>query len=97
MRGGERKKVKKWRGHYFVYVRSANDREVRKYRIITPGLKSELRKWEAQNKLKQIIDRETGGPVATPDSEVTLRWFWENRFLPLQAHWRESTREGLCS
>jgi len=89
------KKLKKWREHYFVYERSANDREVRKHRIITLGLKSELRKWEAQNKLKQIIDRETGGPVARPDSEVTLRWFWENRFLPLQVHWRESTREGV--
>jgi integrase len=89
------KKLKKWRGHYFVYVQSVDGQEIRKHRIVTLGLKSELRKWEAENKLKKIIERDTGAMFAKPDSEVTLRWFWENRFLPLQVHWRDSTRVGV--
>jgi integrase len=89
------KKAKKWRGHYFVYVRSADDEEVRKHRVVTLGLKSELRKWEAEKKLKEIIERETGKGTAKPDSNVTLRWFWENRFLPLQVGWRDSTRSAV--
>jgi hypothetical protein len=89
------RKAKKWRGHYFVYVRSSDDREIRKHRIITLGLKSELRKWEAENKLRDIIDHETGARTAKPDPNVTLRWFWDSRFLPLQVRWRDSTRSAV--
>src|SRR5262249_28049524 len=89
------KKSRKWRGHYFVYVRNA-DREVRKHRIVTLGLKSELRKWEAENKLKAVIARETGGQrSAKPDPTVSLKWFWESRFLPLKVGWRDSTRSAV--
>jgi integrase len=89
------KKTRKWRGHYFIYVRSA-DREVRKHRIVTLGLKSELRKWEAENKLKVVIARETGGQrSAKPDPTVSLKWFWESRFLPLKVGWRDSTRSAV--
>src|SRR5262249_23849835 len=28
---------------------------------------------------------------------VTLNWFWENRFIPLQSHWRDSTRLVLLN
>jgi hypothetical protein len=58
------------------------------------GLKSELRKWEAE-KLKEIIERETGTLTAKPDLNVTLSWFWQNRFLPLQVGWRDSTRNAV--
>jgi integrase len=61
----------------------------------TLGLKSELRKWEAEKKLKEIIERETGKSTAKPDPAATLRWFWEHRFLPLQVGWRDSTRSAV--
>jgi integrase len=89
------KKLKKWRGHYFVYVRSSDDREIRKHRVVTLGLKSELRKREAEGKLRDIIDRETGATATKPDPDVSLRWFWEKRFLPLQVRWRDSTRSAV--
>ena len=89
------KKAKKWRGHYFVYVREGEGTSVRKHRVATLGLKSELRKWEAEKKLREIIERETGKASDKPDSNVTLRWFWENRFLPLQVGWRDSTRAAV--
>lgn len=62
------KKAKKWRGHYFVYVRSEDDEDVRKHRVVTLGLKAVFRKWEAEKKLKEIIERETGKGTAKPDS-----------------------------
>ena len=89
------KKLKKWRGHYFVYVRSSDDREIRKHRVVTLGPKSELRKREAESKLRDIIDRETGVTATKPDPDVSLRWFWEKRFLPLQVGWRDSTRSAV--
>jgi hypothetical protein len=89
------KKVRKWRGHYFVYVRSEDGDDVRKHRIVTLGLKSELRKSEAEKKLKQIIECETGKSAGKADSNVTLRWFCENRFLPMQVGWRDSTRGAI--
>jgi integrase len=89
------KKVKKWRGHYFIYIRNSETVDTRKHRVVTLGLKSELRKWEAEKKLKEIIESETGTVTAKPDLNVTLSWFWHNRFLPLQVGWRDSTRNAV--
>ncbi|MCU1325434.1 MAG: integrase family protein [Bryobacterales bacterium] len=89
------KKAKKWRGHYFVYVKASDDSVTRKHRVVTLGLKSELRKGEAEKKLRQIIERATGTVTARPDENVSFRWFWENRFLPLQVGWRDSTRAAV--
>jgi integrase len=91
------KKVKKWRGHYFVYVQKPDGTEQRKHRIALLGTKSEMRKFQAEKKLKEIIEREVGEGTARPDETVTLNWFWENRFIPLQAHWRDSTRLVLLN
>ncbi|MCU1330590.1 MAG: site-specific integrase [Bryobacterales bacterium] len=51
-----------------------------------------LKKWEAEKKLKAIIDREMTEGHAPPDATMTLRQFWNERFLPLEVRWRQSTR-----
>jgi integrase len=87
-RGSRRKK---WYGHYFVYVME-NGVEVRKHRGVVLGAKSELRKWEAQEKLRAIIERETG-TVNPIKEDVTLRWFYQQRFEPMRrGGWGENTR-----
>jgi integrase len=86
------KTVKKWKGHYYVYVRDDNGRERREHRSVMLGAKSEMRKWEAQGQLRQIIEREAGiSSASRPSDRVTLEWFWQNRFEPIQT-WRKSTR-----
>jgi Phage integrase, N-terminal SAM-like domain len=56
------------------------------------GLKQELKKRDAEQKLRVYIAQVVGQSSAKPDESVTLGWFWENRFLPLQTRWRDSTR-----
>jgi integrase len=85
------KKIRKWRGHYYVYVQQENGTEVRRHRVVTLGLKAKLKKYEAEQKLREIITREVGTGGARPDDMVSLEWFWTNRFLPLKT-WRHSTR-----
>ncbi len=92
-RGGRRKK---WYGHYFVYVME-DGVEVRKHRGVVLGAKSELRKWEAQEKLRAIIEHETG--TVNPIKEaVTFGWFYDNRFEPMRkGKWDDATRRGNSS
>jgi len=90
---GKRRKV--WRGHFYVYAKTPDGSETRRHRNVTLGAKSEMKKWEAEKKLQQIIERESGTTACNPDPTVTLSWFWENRFLPLQVQWRGSTRVVL--
>ena len=85
------KRVRKWRGHYFIYVVDANGKEQRKHRNVTLGPRSELKKWQAEQRLREIIAREAGEGTARPDSSVTFALFWKTKFLPLQT-WRDSTR-----
>ena len=75
------KHIKKWRGHFYVYQKQTDGSEVRRHRNIPLGLKSEMDKGEAKAKLREIIARETKD-VAPAPVNVTLRWFYENRFLP---------------
>ncbi len=88
------KKVKKWKGHYYVYVRHLDGKEERSHRAVVLGLRSEMRKTDAEKKLKEIIDRNnrTDQPGRlTPD--CTLRWFWDNRYRPLKEPlWKISSR-----
>ena len=93
MESGKRRKM--WRGHFYVYLKRPDGTEVRRHRNVSLGAKSELKKWEAEKKLEQIIERESATTAFRPDPTVTLSWFWENRFLPLQVRWRESTRVVL--
>jgi integrase len=88
-RGGKRKT---WYGHYYVYVMK-NGVEVRKHRGVPLGYKSELAKWEAEDKLRGIIARETG--IVEPIKEdVTLRRFYEDKFEPSRCGgWLDNTRK----
>jgi len=46
---------KRWYGHYYVYVRDAAGKEVRRHVGVALGNKAEVRKWEAKEKLKKFI------------------------------------------
>lgn len=86
------KRVKKWRGHFYVYQKQADGTEVRRFRNIFIGYKAEIDKGEARAKLRDIIARETKG-VAPAPVNVTFRWFYENRFLPQkEEQWKVTSR-----
>ncbi len=86
------KHIKKWRGHFYVYQTQADGSEVRRHRNIPLGLKSELDRGDAKAKLREVIARETKD-VAPAPVNVTLRWFYENRFLPQkEQQWKVTSR-----
>ena len=86
------KHIKKWRGHFYVYQKQTDGSEVRRHRNIPLGLKSEMDRGEARAKLREIIARETKD-VAPAPVNVTLRWFYENRFLPQkEQQWKVTSR-----
>lgn len=88
------KRIKRWRGHYYIYTRQADGTEKRRHKTVSLGLKSKVRKWEAEKALRRIIDETTGTVQARPSGEVTLRWFWAARYLPLKAPtWKPSSRQ----
>ncbi len=85
-------RVKKWKGSYYIYQTDGAGVERRVHREPVLGLKSELKKWEAEKKLQEIIDKETSAKVL-PSPDKTLRWFWADRFLPMkEPHWKASSR-----
>ena len=52
-----------------------------------------MTKGGAKEKLQQIIFKEIGQGVG-PTDEVTLTWFWENRFKPMrEGGWEEPTKD----
>ena len=85
------KRRKSWYGHYFVYEQGR-----RKHRGVWLGWKSELRKWEAQEKLRAIIAQATqAGMAPTAKPDTTFHTFYEQVFLKLrQGRWAEATRRG---
>jgi integrase len=86
------KRVKKWRGHFYVYQRQADGSEVRRFRNILLGPKADMDKGAARAKLRETIARETKDVAPAPVS-VTLRWFYENRYLPQkQEQWKVTSR-----
>jgi integrase len=86
------KRIKKWRGHFYVYRKQSDGKEIRRFRNIMLGLKAEMDKGEARAKLREIIARETKDITPAPIS-VTLRWFYENRFLPQrEEQWKITSR-----
>jgi len=86
------KRVKKWRGHFYVYQKQPDESEIRRHRNIFLGLKAEIDRGQAKSKLREIIARETKN-VATASAAVTLRWFYENRFLPQkEQQWKVTSR-----
>jgi len=86
------KRVKKWRGHFYVYEKQADGSEIRRHRNVFLGLKSERDKGEAKARLREIILRKTN-ERGLPPAEVTLRWFYQNRFLPQkEQQWKVTSR-----
>jgi integrase len=93
------KRKKKWYGQFRVYRTDREGKEVIKVKRVVLGLKSELRKHEAEEKLSQIILRENGKErgveVAIPlaDDSVTFDWFVAEKYLLMQrSKWRIATR-----
>ena len=90
------KGTKKWAGHYHVYILDENGREQRRKKYVILGLKSQMRKWEAEDKLFTLIAKETGTGTPRPDPEVTFGWFWKFRYLPLkESRWKRSQRDAV--
>jgi len=86
------KRVKKWRGHFYVYQKQADGSEIRRHRNIPIGFKFEMDKGQAKQKLREIITRETKDVPLAPVN-VTLRWFYESRFLPQkEEQWKITSR-----
>ena len=89
---------KKWYGKFRVYMRDRDGREAERTRKVVLGLKSELRKWEAEKKLQEVILKENGNGNADrlviSDDTVTFGWFVAERYLPMRrGRWRPPTRE----
>jgi hypothetical protein len=78
------KKVKQWRGHYYLYLPRQEGGERRCHKTVTLGPKARLRKWEAEQKLRQLIcGQDPGQPQPGPQQGLTFGWFWLNRYLPV--------------
>jgi integrase len=93
-------KKPKWKGHYWIYERQADGSDRRVHKSIVLGPKKSLRKWEAEKRLEQHIEKETkqstGATIVPPSKELTLRWFFENRFRPMmEPKWKESSRRDV--
>ena len=86
------KRVKKWRGHFYLYQKHAGRAETRRHRNVLLGTKAEMDKGTARGKLREIIARETRNAPPAPVN-VTLRWFYESRFLPQkEQQWKVTSR-----
>ena len=84
----------KWYGEFYIYRIGKDGKERRLHRTVVLETKSELKKWEAQKKLREMIDRETSGGII-PEI-VTFGWFWENRYVPIRTErLRRSSKKNL--
>jgi hypothetical protein len=89
---------RKWYGKFSVYLKGRNGEEVERTRKVVLGKKSELRKWEAEEKLKTIVQEENGkgvrGFVARADDSVTFGWFVSEKYVPMRrGRWRPATKQ----
>jgi integrase len=87
---------KKWYGYFRRTVLDPETNEPKT--VSTPialGLKSQMTKFEAREKLVEEITRLTGqsaGDDSIKNGAVTFGWFVRNRFFPLkEARWKEET------
>ncbi|MEQ1949371.1 MAG: site-specific integrase [Bryobacteraceae bacterium] len=86
------KRLLKWKGHYYIYERQIDGTEKRRHRAVILGLKSQMTKAAAEDRLKEIIDKKTGATTTHPSGDVTLGWFWKERFRPLkEPTWKASS------
>ncbi len=93
------KRIKKWYGQFRVYRVDREGKEVERTRKVVLGLKSELRKYQAEEKLEEIVRRENGKAgsavsVRQADDAVTFGWFVKEKYLPIKrGRWRRATRD----
>ena len=85
---GKRRKM--WYGKYRVWQRDPDtDTFVTKHRLKRIGPKSEMTKFEAEERLRKMIkaDHDTAPSVSTEvaPKHLTLKWFVDNRHLPMMA------------
>ena len=86
------KRVKKWRGHYYVHEKQPDGREMRRHRNVFLGLKAQMDRAQARARLRDLIIADTKGAVSRPVA-ATFRWFYENRFLPQkEQQWKITSR-----
>lgn len=89
-------RLKRWYGHYFIYIRDEAGSEKRHHVGVSLGEKSRLRKWEAEQELRKIITAATGSQPRK-DGGVTFDWFTRERFIPMrEGNWRPATKRGIC-
>jgi hypothetical protein len=65
--------------------------EIRRFRNVQLGPKAEMDKGQARANLRDMIARETSSIRPAP-VDVTLRWFYEKRFLPQKEQQWQRTR-----
>ena len=92
-------RMKKWYGKFRVYMRDREGKEVTRTKRVILGLKSKLRKHEAEERLQEIIQRrkrnrkECAVSVLKSDDSVTFDWFVSERYLPMRwGEWRLATK-----
>ncbi len=91
------KKVKTWRGHYVLYSVSPSGTKKRQHKVVNLGPKAELKKWEAEQKLRQLIEQRVAHK-APEHLDVNFEWFWSNRYLPMrEPSWSQNTRSAVTS
>lgn len=93
-------RVKQWAGRYRVYFRDTNSGKERfTQKSVTLGRKSELTKFQAQERLRAIIERETNERKKAPlDPRVSFRWYVENRYLVNhRSSWRPATTHSTTA
>ena len=44
------KRIKKWKGHFYIYRTGTDEKERRHHRAVILGLKAQMRKWEAEKR-----------------------------------------------
>jgi integrase len=95
-KGWVRLRGKKWYGYFrrTELAPATNNSKLNVAQVIL-GLKSEMSKYEAREKLEREIARLGGqstGDRSVVNGSVTFEWFVNHRYLPLkEADWREET------
>jgi integrase len=93
-------RIKKWYGQFRVYLQDQQGKEVSKNKKVVLGLKSKLRKHEAEERLREIIRLHNGRTpaeraVLPPDDSVTFDWFVKEKYLPLRrGKWSPATKKN---
>ena len=84
----------KYYGHYNLYVIDPKSgREIRTQPMFVIGFVSKMRKWEAEDILRNTVESKVG-PLQhrRMDPATTFDWFVENRYVPMKkGGWGEAT------